>query len=619
MSPPFVSTVIMDSAKPPQVGLQAAAPPLPASANHKHGPEGQAVSNGANKRRLTSWYEWLKGMWPQAAHYSVGRKFVDRLLQENSLTSTLMEGLTLIEYARGNIPLVDGLIEKVCSSSEGSAMQLSSIKNTAVLGGKDVVFLCFAADGYLVLIIIKPHNSVKRLENMTHDGTLNVIINRDSKKPECSFSVYSVPCETDLDSVARFVVDALFTPQLKEISKLSLRELMKSRHFCANQCIKVLRGKSIYVASTSEDFSSVSDRFVNYVHDEGLSSATLIDHRDDSTRDENPNVVNLIGGELGIGKTLEMLTNFSYETDLTVYVMFERDISSELPRARRDNDFKKLAVQLVQEAINATCPGLNGKLKAYKEAPLFRVRICFDEMGDKPCATHACCAVDPREIRDALGWSKEHVEVRVFAAGTGIWAAKNHSGSENHRFRLSILRAPRGSDLYWKFRIQLLHDPTLTPKWKAATTTSQTTACLDRLKTRVMMVRDCWSKPFQERADAIRDRNNALRECFELAEPNEALITQSLFSAVESDYACTQALENPRVAACIVAQCQKVATTTLVGQVARGVSGYNVRREVLQPVTEKIRSLSGLSDTSGEEACRLLVQSFRKEEFIGSE
>ncbi|CUG89771.1 Hypothetical protein, putative, partial [Bodo saltans] len=170
--------------------------------------------------------------------------------------------------------------------------------------------------------------------------------------------------------------------------------------------------------------------------------------------------------------------------------------------------------------------------------------------------------------RYAMRW--DGVEVRVFAAGTGIWAAKNHSGSGNHRFRLSILRAPRGSDMYWTFRLQLLHDPTFKPKWKAATTTLQTTACFDRLKTRVMMVRDCWSKPFQERADAIRDCNNALRECFELAEPSKELITQALFSAVDS--ACTLALENPRGAALIVAQCQRVADDAARGQVARGMS-----------------------------------------------
>ncbi|CUE72121.1 Hypothetical protein, putative [Bodo saltans] len=186
-------------------------------------------------------------------------------------------------------------------------------------------------------------------------------------------------------------------------------------------------------------------------------------------------------------------------------------------------------------------------------------------MGDKPRATYACCAVDPREIRDALGWSNEHVEVRVFAAGTGIWAAKNHSGSENHRFRLSILRAPRESDLYC----------------------SQAQQCPSRML----------------RASGIKRRADHAITVF----------------CCESDYACTKALENPRVAACIVAQCQKLAKTTLVGQVARGMSGYNVRREVLQPVAEKFRSLSGLSDTSGEEACRLLVESFRKEEILGSE
>ncbi|CUE72136.1 Hypothetical protein, putative, partial [Bodo saltans] len=325
-----------------------------------------------------------------------------------------------------------------------------------------------------------------------------------------------------------------------------------------------------------------------------------------------------------------MLTNVSDETDLTVYVKLERDLSPEL---RKDNwhwEFKKLAVQLVQEAIDATCQGLNGKLTACKEAPLFKVRICFDEMGDKPRATHACCAVNPRAIRDALGWSGEHVEVCVFAAGTGIWAAKNHSGSENYRFRHSILRAPRGSDLYWTFRMELLVSSKMQRpvSWKASTTATQTTACFDRFEAAVAMVRRCWNisssngashDKFQQRADAICKRNNALRECFELAESSEELIMQSLFSAVESDSACTLALENPRMAALIVAQCQKLAKTTLVGQVARGMSGYNVRREVLQPVAEKFRSLSGLSDTSGEEACRLLVESFRKEEILGSE
>ncbi|CUG89768.1 Hypothetical protein, putative [Bodo saltans] len=200
---------------------------------------------------------------------------------------------------------------------------------------------------------------------------------------------------------------------------------MKSSYFCAHQCIKVPGEKPIYVASTSKDFKPLSTRFVNYVLNGGLTSAKLINHRNVNTWSVDPNIVILIDGESGIGKTLEMLTNFWDDTDLTVYIQLERDLSSELPKEKRDNDFKKLAVKLVQEAIKATCQGLHDKLTAYKEAPLFRVRICFDEMGDKPHATRACCAVDPREIRDALGWSKEHVEVRVFAAGTGVGTVKN--------------------------------------------------------------------------------------------------------------------------------------------------------------------------------------------------
>ncbi|CUG89767.1 Hypothetical protein, putative [Bodo saltans] len=559
------------------------------------------------------------------------RKFVDRLLQENSLNSNILKGLTLVKYGDGNFTLVDDVIEKVGSLLKGASMKFSSIENTITVGGNDVGFYSFATDVYLVLIIIDPHDGVTLLENMTHDGTLNVF-NRDIKKNKstaCSFSVYSIPYNDNDDAalsiVAKFVLDAL----LNNASKLSLHALMKSRLFCAEQKLNVENEKVIYVASTSAHFTPVSTRFVNYTHQGGFSSAKLINHQDRSTWNVDPGVVNLIGGESGIGKTLEMLTNFWNETDLTVYIKLEGDLLAET-NEKRDSDFKELAANWVRLAIDATCPGLNDKITAYNEAEPFRVRICFDEMGDRPCATRACCAVGPEGICKAMGWKEKHVQVRVCAAGTGIGTAKNTGGSENHRFQLSVLRAPRGSGLYWKFRMELLAASTTSRpvSWKASTTATQKTACFDRFKAAVAMVHTCWNisssddtphDKFQERADAIRKRNNALRECSELAESSEELIMQSLFSAVESDYACTQALENPRVAACIVAQCQKLAKTTLVGQVARGMSGFNVRREVLQPVAERFKLLNGLCGTSAEGACRLLVESFRYVIFDGYE
>ncbi|CUE72131.1 Hypothetical protein, putative [Bodo saltans] len=433
---------------------------------------------------------------------------------------------------------------------------------------------------------------------MTHDGTLNVI-NSDSKKPEGSFSVYSIPYDGNSvlsDSVAKFVLDALRAPALNDISKMSVHELIKSRHFYAEQKLHAPDVKVIYVASTRADFTPVSTRFVNYMHQRGFSSAMLINHEDESTWSKNPNIVILIGGESGIGKTLEMLTNFWNDTDLIVYIKFGGDLLAET-NEKRDTAFKSFAAERVCKAIKATCRGLNDKLTAYKEATPFRVRICFDEMGDKPCATRACCAVGPKGIREALGWPENHVEVRVFAAGTGIGTAKNTGGSENHCFQLSILRAPRGSDLYWTLRKQVLKDTDKKLlKCRRAADHSETSDWFDRLKAAVTTVCDRWrSKQFQKRADAIRERNNALRKCFELAESNKDLMTEALFSAVESDTACVAALENPRVAALIVAQCQKVASAAVAGHVARGMSGFNVRHEVLQPVAEDFKTLNGLS------------------------
>ncbi|CUE72128.1 Hypothetical protein, putative, partial [Bodo saltans] len=181
-----------------------------ASVEHEpHSISNQAVSNDADEQT------------------SAAKKFIKELSgnqQQKLVTVGEVKDLASLKCAPGDFELVDGFIRKVCllsaNLSESSPMKLSSIGNTALLDGKSVGFLCFAADGYLVLIIIGPHNGVTLPDNMMHDGTLNVI-NSDSKEPEGSFCVYSIPYDGDSvisDIVAKFVLDALRAPMLNKIS-----------------------------------------------------------------------------------------------------------------------------------------------------------------------------------------------------------------------------------------------------------------------------------------------------------------------------------------------------------------------------------------------------------------
>ncbi|CUG41090.1 Hypothetical protein, putative, partial [Bodo saltans] len=129
-------------------------------------------------------------------------------------------------------------------------------------------------------------------------------------------------------SIAKFVLHA---PIMQTISAMSMRELVWSEHFCQEQRISHTSNFiSICIASTSKDFSDFSAGLVRFARDEWSMSATLIDHKDDNTWSADPNVVILICGESGIGKTLEMITNFSNETDLTVYIKLEYEVRSSL-------------------------------------------------------------------------------------------------------------------------------------------------------------------------------------------------------------------------------------------------------------------------------------------------
>ncbi|CUE72135.1 Hypothetical protein, putative [Bodo saltans] len=77
------------------------------------------------------------------------------------------------------------------------------------------------------------------IPSLAADGDLTVQTMRllcvDTKEPESSFSVFSIPHDGALENVANFVLDALHAPILEEISSMSIFELLKSKYFCAEQ------------------------------------------------------------------------------------------------------------------------------------------------------------------------------------------------------------------------------------------------------------------------------------------------------------------------------------------------------------------------------------------------
>ncbi|CUG40019.1 Hypothetical protein, putative [Bodo saltans] len=524
--------------------------------------------------------------------------------------------------------------------------------------------LCFAEHSTLFLAIIDPHDGAKPPDAMIREGKLSLLAGA-KEDTETVFSVYSISfadshrdCAAAAAVAATFAVSALCRHKFADATSLTAHQLLISHHFLQECRIPMGEENSkqnIRIAASTDDFGYLSRRFVDYRGEHSLlSSANLIDFASHDIWDERTEITLLIGGESGSGKTWAMITNFFVRSHLTVYIRLHNSLSvSELNSLddtdTRNSRFCSYAATAVKNAINRVCPALDSKLMACDDPEPFYVRICFDEIGGSPTLTRACCAKDSaKSLHTALGWN-ERVVVRLFAGGTGVGAVNNLGGSENSCFKLIILGASRGCDLYWMYRFHNLSlQVDSVPDTPLADAPAQTKAekelnekikkknalfqkRLAEVRDSVNAVRQNWSAGPTERAKALRARDAALWNAFELAHTfgllnrklggfgRQKLIPEAIFAAVESDSACAHVLSNPRLAALILSRCAVVTTQALQSRASARTITPNIRHDVLQPVANRFTSLNGLEDVTASMACDLVVESFRYVIFDGYE
>ncbi|CUG85926.1 GPI-anchored surface protein, putative [Bodo saltans] len=524
--------------------------------------------------------------------------------------------------------------------------------NHVELDKRGVGMFCFAEHSTLFLVIIDPHDGAKQPIGITYERTLNLMAGA-RQDAMINFSVYSVPASSsnNADTAAAFAVDALKQHLSIVRTSLTAHELLTSHHFLATHRIPVRRvsGVPICIAASPSDFRMLSERFVD-CRGEGreLTSALLVNYKDERSWHVNRGGVALIGGESGSGKTWEMLTNFYDQTDLTVYIRVNEVLKTcNAERFRkgtdgRNSEFCDLLAQAVVSAIDNVCKPLEERLRMMSteeddwrvsHTP-FRVRICFDEIGDNPVLIRACCSEDTNgNMRRALGWAG-WVEVRMFAAGTGLGTVNNASGRESGYFkRRVILGAPRGISLYWTCRLRLLK----LQGTEGNNVDGATRRRCEELEGAVTRLCHCWSGPDDARAKALCTRDKLLWAAFaedqstrvsnrtarlplsaNCAAPGRLdLVTEAIFSAVESDGACVQALGNQQLAALMMAQCAIVAQRACDDGASVKTILTHIRSDVLQPVLRKFRRHNGLHDVTATEARLLLVESLRHAIFGG--
>ncbi|CUF30690.1 Hypothetical protein, putative, partial [Bodo saltans] len=183
---------------------------------------------------------------------------------------------------------------------------------------------------------------------------------------------------------------------------------------------------------------------------------------------------------------------------------------------------------------------------------------------------------------------------------------------------LTILNASRGGYLYWKYRSRVFE-----PFSQEGPQNAELVTKFNALRRAVDAVCAVWSaEPDEQRVNALSARDALLWEAFELDYKSEGkcrsrLIGEAIFAAVESDGECALALGNSRLAALIVAQCRQVAEQMVTYQLCARAFATNVRHDVLQPVVKFFRRLNALQAIKGDDACTLIVESFRYAIFDG--
>ncbi|CUI14726.1 Hypothetical protein, putative [Bodo saltans] len=282
------------------------------------------------------------------------------------------------------------------------------------------------------------------------------------------------------------------------------------------------RSGLVYVIAYEEDWRALENRHVDFSKvgwRPGLQYSRHFDVAEASTTCSDPETIILIGGESGSGKTMHVITGNRAEADVVVcvrcvpsYFRGAPDKSgTDDPRASRNEWFMSGLVALVKLAMDNGNPMLDYQLKKWGvgnavNKPVFKVRVCLDEMGAWTSLVLACCAASPADLRKRLGWGAG-VELRIIAGGTGLGRCSESFGSESSCFQYSNFSG-RGINIYWRMRDSL--DGLLDTKYT------------DLRDARTKLSTVTWAN-VEERKDALQNRDEVIQATIKRASNENAV------------------------------------------------------------------------------------------------
>ncbi|CUG92963.1 Hypothetical protein, putative, partial [Bodo saltans] len=513
----------------------------------------------------------------------------------------------------------------------------------------DCVTFFGAAGNDLLITIAGPHDGILEVTGIQRVRTLHLGTGTSWRPYHRAFEVYSVEngvdkiMNSDYTTLSEFILCALTAFEKQAERPITAHEIVcpstprNDRTFLVDRTLR-------FVASSESDWNVLLRTTID------LSRSNFVDLKLPQTWSIDANVAVLIGGESGSGKTSEMISGHRDKSDLIIYMRFpvealdasfyaqQCDIITdndnmiqsiatkstslsaadleELVKARvqRNDAFTGLAVAAVKVAVNDSRAVMKDVLAKLTTREKFTVRLCFDDMGDRPAFVRALCAMDTSNLREKLKWDPQ-VEIFVVAAGSGIGTFSN---PENF-CQLAILtdtRASNGASVYWRMRERKCDD-----RW--------TYASFFR-NFNVTALKENWHD-HRQRDEKLQQRNKALSRMFkanavrehESGHPHRdtsiPLMEEALLAAVESDRASAAAIGNPRMAMLIMREVDKITEQILDDKVGAAASGTHIGRVALQRAAARLfteHSAVMKCDTSSDVGAQL-VESLRYVLFDG--
>ncbi|CUG08739.1 Hypothetical protein, putative [Bodo saltans] len=566
---------------------------------------------------------------------------VDQIRQRKTVERVLMRNLVRVDAADDSdesIEDIENFMQRVANVGRSSDLRMTVGKLLDLSLGRDCVAFFTLADRNLIVGVATFGDNLPLPRGMRELAVIE-LLKRYESTSMVQYRIYSAVDGLDTISNDRGEQSAARYNDLVQFLVCAVKQFDDRRH-TAHSIIRSSLFKGwrvtvqqwqyigpVRIAATSDDLAHLQDQHAHAARGNVLDVGTefmayqvsvyneiqkrrkahcprddvatvLFDLGTSTTSDSDQNVVIIIGGESGSGKTWRMITNNSPDSHLVVYVRFHEPIDQAMilpTREARLTALLELKIK-VEAAIKTACPELLDMLRLDDGKMPFEVRLCFDDMGRCPPLVRACCAMGCGRLRAALGW-KLWVRIRVFVVGNGVGMVGDPADPFS---KLATLHSAEPS-IYWQLRRDGLRDGAFHDMREVVSAIAAKWGDEAERRERDAMLRGYWRDAFEKMSREHRG----------------VLVREALLSAVEADVQCRALLPNPRLGTLVFARCGVVAADFVESGLWLMPTGADVRREVLLPVVKGFKERSGLRDATAEETGLMLVEALRYALFDG--